>query len=211
MNNIYVYIILLIVFSLIPSLITLYLNERVKNSVKSFFDKKLEEMKKEHSKEISKFQTELNYLTSKQSFKFTKLHEKRLEVIQQTYFLLNENLNLLKDYVKPIKQATVERTIEENEQFLSEQCVEKHNKLVDYFSYNLIYFDENIVNLIDRYTSNSKNIFETYLKSHKLRMKGETPNETMEESSRNVYTQIPALLFPLKEAIEIKFRELLEE
>lgn len=196
---------------LIPTLLTLWLNEKVKGNVKDSFDRKLEEIKKEHSKEVSQFQMELNFLKSKQSFKFTKLHEKRLEVIQQTYFLLNENLNLLKDYVKPRKSATLERTIEEIEQFLSEECATKHNELVDYFSYNLIYFDENIVNLIDRYTINSRTIFETFFKSHKLRMKGEVPNDKMEESSRNVYTQIPTLLFPLKEAIEIKFRELLEE
>lgn len=175
------------------------------------FDAKLEKVKSKNSKKLASFQADLDYIKTKQNFKFTKLHEIRLEVIQKTYFLLNEYLNLLKDYVKPVKVTTLERTIEENERYLSEQCVEKHNELVDYFSYNLIYFDDNIVNLIDRYTINSQSIFETFLKSHKLRMNGETPDEQMEESSRNVYTQIPILLYPLKEAIEIKFRELLEE
>lgn len=101
----------------IPALFTLYLTERVKASVKSTFDSKLEEIKKEnakeieevkkeHSKEISQFQSELNYLKSKENFKFTKLHEKRFEGLSEIYSYLSQLLELLHIYSVTMKKST---------------------------------------------------------------------------------------------------------
>ncbi|MBX9808275.1 MAG: hypothetical protein K2X95_10820 [Flavobacteriaceae bacterium] len=68
----YYFIVNLIVYSIIPILVALYVTERVKGSVKNSFDRKLEEVKKEHSLEIANFQTELNSLKAKENFKFTR-------------------------------------------------------------------------------------------------------------------------------------------
>jgi hypothetical protein len=84
----YNYILEIFKNSIIPVLITLYLTEKVKGSVRNSFDKKLEDVKKEHTIEISRFQTELTHLKSKDNFKFTKLHEKRLIVLEKTYMYI---------------------------------------------------------------------------------------------------------------------------
>jgi hypothetical protein len=71
-----------LIYSAIPTLFTLFLTEKIKGKIKSSFDEKLETIKKEHSLEITKFQTELNFLKLRENFKFTKLHEKRLDVLE---------------------------------------------------------------------------------------------------------------------------------
>ena len=52
-----------LLYSIIPTLIgtlfTLYFTEKVRGKVKIGFDKKLEEVKKEHSMELSKFKPKL--------------------------------------------------------------------------------------------------------------------------------------------------------
>jgi hypothetical protein len=69
-----------LIYSLVPTIISLYLTERVKGKVKNDFDKKLEIVKMKHTLEITKFQAEITSLKTKENFKFTKLHEKRLTV-----------------------------------------------------------------------------------------------------------------------------------
>lgn len=62
-------------YSLVPTLVTLFLTEKIKAKIKGSVDEKIENIKKEHSLEISKFQTDLNFLKTRENFKFTKLHE----------------------------------------------------------------------------------------------------------------------------------------
>lgn len=61
----YLIIIILFICSAIPTLITLYITEKVKGSIKNSFDKKLEQIKKEHTLEVSRFQTDLSSLKAK--------------------------------------------------------------------------------------------------------------------------------------------------
>ena len=42
-----------LIYSLIPTLFTLFLTEKIKGKIKSSFDEKLETIKKEHSLEIT--------------------------------------------------------------------------------------------------------------------------------------------------------------
>ena len=126
---------ILVVFltGLVPILLTLYLNERVKGSVKNSFDEKLEQLKKEHSKELSHFQTELNYLKTKENFKFTKLHEKRFEVLQESYTYLNKTLMQLGVYINPVKIVPFGKTSQEHNDLLNEQYTTAHNNFLKYF------------------------------------------------------------------------------
>lgn len=188
---------ILVVFlsGLVPILLTLYLNERVKGSVKNSFDKKLEQLKKEHSKELSHFQTELNYLKTKENFKFTKLHEKRFEVLEKTYYYINETSQLLKFYVFPLKGTLEGKTKE----MLSEDFVNSIDQFEMHFKYNSIYFDETIEKLLKDFFNQSVLIFATYGK-----------NESVDDNLHSI-KEFNNNLAPIKKQIEIKFRELLGE
>jgi len=144
---------ILIVFitGLVPTLIALWLNERVKASVQNSFNKRLEELKKEHSKELSQFQSELNYLKSKESFKFTKLHEKRFEVMAETYKYLTDALFKLRVYVSPVKGILSNKTPEEINHMQHMNYTQAHDKLYEYYSFNKIYFNDEIEELLNKY------------------------------------------------------------
>lgn len=200
-------ILILFITGLVPTLIALWLNERVKASVQNSFNKKLEEIKKEHSKELSQFQAELNYLKSKENFKFTKLHEIRLKVLAKTHQLLNENLALLKDYTSPIKYTSEGKTFEESEKEFSLRYKEAHNKFIRYFNHNAIYFSAEMEELILNYVSNSAKIFDTY----DLKLQYPKSEAKILQEAYMVYKKIPEIIYPLKKQIEAKFRELLGE
>ncbi|RKS94214.1 hypothetical protein BC952_2085 [Flavobacterium limicola] len=188
--------ILVVFFSgLVPILLTLYLNERVKGSVKNSFDEKLEQLKKEHSKELAQFQMELNNLKSKENYKFTKLHEKRFEVLEKTYYYINETSQLLKLYVFPLKGTLAGKTKE----MLSEDFVKSIDQFEMHFKYNSIYFDETIEKLLKDFFNQSVLIFATYGKIESV----DDNLHSIKEFNKN--------LAPIKKQIEIKFRELLGE
>ncbi|MGR3856004.1 hypothetical protein [Chryseobacterium indologenes] len=111
--------------TLITSLLTLYLNETIKAKIKSNFDSKIEKLKNEHSIELSQFQAEISALKAKENFKFTKLHEKRLEIIEITYKLINEVLIELNQYVIPLKAIPNGKTFLDNDNDLQNPCCAK--------------------------------------------------------------------------------------
>jgi hypothetical protein len=182
-----------------PTLIALWLNERVKGSVQNSFNKKLEELKKEHSKEISQFQTELTYIKSKESFKFTKLHEKRLEVLERTYYFINETSESLQTYVSPLKLGVKGSIPTEMDKLLSEDFLKTFDEFVLYFKHNSIYFDEEIEQLLERFIKEALLIFATYGK-----------NESTKDNMFSI-KELKKNLDPIKKQIEVKFRHLLGE
>lgn len=188
----------------LPAIFSLYLTERVKASVKSTFDHKLEEIKKEntkeieevkkeHSKEISKFQSELNYIKSKENFKFTKLHEKRLEVLEKTYYYINETSEALQNYLSPIEFG------DEAKNKLANNFIVTTEEFTVYFNNNAIYFDERLEQILKEFFKESFMIFVTYDSDDLI-------NEKM-WSYKEFQKNIP----PIKKQIEAKFRELLGE
>lgn len=192
-------ILIVFVSGLVPTLITLWLNERVKGSVQNSFNKQLEEIKKEHSKELSQFQTELNYLKSKESFKFTKLHEKRLEVLERTYYFINETSESLQTYVSPLKSGVKGSTNTEIDKLLSDDFIKTFDEFVVYFKHNSIYFDEEIEQLLEKFNKEALLIFATYGKN--------------ESAKDNMFSlkELKKNLNPIKKQIEAKFRQLLGE
>lgn len=203
------YFVDLVIYSIIPTLIVLYFTERVKGSVKNSFDKKLEDLKKEHSLEISKFQTELNSLKAKENFKFTKLHEKRLEVLQKTYEYINKYLILLAVYLVPNDEKG--NKISEPKLFSSEDFTKAHNEIFHYFNLNLIYFDKEIEELLRSYLTETFVLFSNYEKKRIKLMNADIKDSTLFENPDLVFSQIPEKILPIKKQIEIKFREILGE
>jgi len=203
-----------LLYSIIPTLIgtllTLYFTEKVKGKVKNGFDKKLEKIKNDHSIELSKFQAEINSLKSKENFKFTKLHEKRFDILEDTYILLNKALNELNIYIHPIKNQPKGMNFEEYEDKLHSNFANSHNKFVEFYSNSKIYLEINLISLIDSYLKETNSIYNDYNLNHFLRKLGDKPNlETLTKAS-TAYKKIPEKIIPIKKEIEENFRELLE-
>nr|WP_294926678.1 hypothetical protein [uncultured Flavobacterium sp.] len=207
----YSFIANLFVYSVIPTLLFLYITERVKGSVKNSFDKKLEEVKTEHSKEISQFQIELNHLKSKDNFKFTKLHEKRLKILQKTYFYIIESIDLLEKYISDYEVIRDEKTSNLSVDTITSEYTNLYIAFTKYSDINAIYFSEEIKKLINDYIEEGSSIYINYVKKYNspiiMVFSDEDLNELINESSKLIEHK----LIPLKKQIEIKFRELLGE
>ena len=200
-----------VICTTISTMVTLFITERIKGSVKNSFDEKIEDVKKEHSKEISQFQIELNHLKSKDNFKFTKLHEKRLEVLQKTYQYLNENLTSLSRYIAPAKIIPDGIDYDESEIKLSLSYRENYNEFLNYFNYNVIYFDEETETLLRTFFNESSTIFDTYDKLQIMKKMNVKPEGKEFLSAGFAYKKIPEIIAPLKKKIEDKFRVILGE
>lgn len=187
-----------ILYSIIPTLITLY------------FTEKLEGIKKEHSMELSKFQAEINALKSKENFKFTKLHEKRFSVLEKVYQLLNNTLAELNCYISPVKSTPNGMTLDEHEDNLQLNFINAHNEFALFYSDSKIYLDENIASLVDNYLNEIGQAYVDYSQNHILRKFGDRQDPATHRTAYTAYKKIPKKIIPIKKQIEDSFRELLE-
>lgn len=198
-----------LVYSLVPTLVTLLLTEKIKAKIKGTVDEKIERIKKEHSLEISKFQADLNFLKTRENFKFTKLHEKRMEVLENVYKYLNEAQQHLQSYVTPLKQVPVDSAFEQFDDSLNENFRNAHNKFISYYSDNKIYLDEEIETLIDEYLTETTEVYNDYFENHFLRKLGDNFNQESFKKAAFAYKKIPDKVIPIKRKIELKFKKLL--
>lgn len=203
-----------LLYSIIPTLIgtilTLYFTEKVKGKVKSGFDKKLEQIKKEHNLDITKFQAEINSLKSKENFKFTKLHEKRFSVLEKMYQLLNKAISELNQYIAPVKSTPNGKTFEENEDKLQMNFIEAHNNFAECFSNNKIYLDNKITELVVSYLNEINDIYNDYSQNHFLRQFGGKVDPQIHLKAYSAYKKVPEKVMPIKKEIEDSFKEVLE-
>lgn len=197
--------------TLITSLLTLYLNETIKAKIKSNFDSKIEKLKNEYSIELSQFQAEISALKAKENFKFTKLHEKRLEIIEITYKLINEVLIELNQYVIPLKAIPNGKTFLDNDNDLQNSFLKKHWEFTNHYTNNRFYYDLETKKLIDDYLSNVREAYDSYNEKHMLTQMGERPDREMNKKASQAFKNIEIKINPIKLNIEEKFAEILEK
>ncbi|MFC6267114.1 hypothetical protein [Frigoriflavimonas asaccharolytica] len=198
-----------LIYSVIPTLIGLYITEKVKGNVKSNFDKKLENLKKEHNIDITKLQADINALKTKENFKFTKLHEKRLIVLENIYKLLNNASKELSVYVSPVKFTPKDTKFEEYENNLQLNYINAHNEFVSFFNDNKIYLT--VIELIENYLNQVSEIYNDYSTNHMLKKMGDNSNVEIRTKAFTAYKKMPEKVNPIKKEIEKKFREILEK
>ena len=203
----------ILIYSIIPTLIatllTLYLTEKVKGSVKSKFDKEIEFIKNQHNTELANFQSELDSISNQKIYKFTKLHEKRFEILEQLYKTLNKKLRKLQLYISPVKYHPKEKTFEEYEDDLYKDYFDAHNNFVTLFYDNKIFLTEKITKLIESYLDEESQIFNEYSENYFLTRMGDRPSAETRTKAYTAYKKIPEKILPIKKEIEDEFKEVL--
>ena len=115
-----------------------WISERLKNSIKSEYDQKLEthkaQLKAQTDIEVEKFKSNLNIIAAEQSIKFSTLHTDRAEVIANTYALLKDVFFTIQDYVKIFEPAG-DKPRDERRQI----AVDAYSAFRDYYPKKLIY------------------------------------------------------------------------
>jgi len=90
-----------LILSILPtifgSLITLYITEKVKGSIRNKFDKKIESVRNGYNTELARLNAELDLINNQNNFKFSKLHDKRFEILELLYKALNKKLKNLQN------------------------------------------------------------------------------------------------------------------
>lgn len=113
--------------------------ERLKNSIKNEYDQKLEthkaQLKAQSDVEIEKFRSQLSISATEHEVRFSRLHEKRAEIIAETYSLLKQLFVRLGDYVKVFEPAG-DLPKEERRKL----AVEAHQNFRSYYGTKLIFF-----------------------------------------------------------------------
>ena len=204
----------ILIYSIIPtviaSLLTLFLTEKVKGSVKNNFDKKIEEIKNKYNTELAKFQSELDSISNQKSFKFTKLHEKRFDILEILYKSLNKKLKNLQLYISPVKYKPDNKTFEEYEDGLYQDYRESHYDFVSIFNDNKIFLNDTIIELVDSYLKEESEIYNAYYENHFLIRAGDRPITEIRMKAFTAYKKIPEKISPIQKEIEDEFKELLE-
>lgn len=206
----------------LPALFTLYLTERVKSSIKSAYDRKLEEIKKEntkeieevkkeHSKEISQFQSELNYLKSKENFKFTKLHEKRFEGLAEIYSYLSQLLELLHIYSVSIKNKQINNGDSIEIANAQNRFINIYAESTKYITRNMLFFDDKTEQLLINYMIHCRDFFNTYDQYKYMQEINKEDKLGFTFNFDSEYQKLEKLIFPLKKEIEKEFRKFLGE
>ncbi|MBB5206703.1 hypothetical protein [Chiayiivirga flava] len=86
-----------------------WISERLKHAIKAEYDEKLEshkaQLKAQSDVELEKLRSELSVRATEHQVTFSRLHEKRAEVIAQTYSNLRAAHDAIKDYTKVFEPA----------------------------------------------------------------------------------------------------------
>lgn len=121
-----------------------WLSERLKNSIKHEYDQKLEahkvQLKAQADIEVEKLRSQLNILAAEHEIQFTRLHEKRAEVIAETYALLKNLYSRIQDYVAYFEFPGMPPKAERGR-----IAREGAQKFQDYYSTKLIFFPKGTV------------------------------------------------------------------
>ncbi len=124
-----------------------WMSERIKSSIKSEYDQKLEthkaELKAKSDVELERLRSQLNTVTVEHEIRFSRLHEKRADAIAQTYSDLAELYDNLKDYVR-LSGYVGEPS--KTERF--QKIVKAQNKFYATYSPNRIFFPKPIADAL---------------------------------------------------------------
>ena len=116
-----------------------WLSERIKGSIKSEYDEKLEthkaQLKAQSDTEIERLRSQLRAASLEHEVRFSRLHEKRAEVIAETHALLRALYSNLSNYVK-----LTEWNGEPSKQEYFTALVKAHDEFRNHYTTRLIFF-----------------------------------------------------------------------
>lgn len=124
-----------------------WISERLKNQIKNEYDQRLEthkaQLKAQSDVEVEKLRSQLKITATEHEVRFSQLHEKRAEVIAETYALLKELYVRLGDYVKIVEIAG--DTPKEQRR---DAAAIAHKSLREYYPKRLIFLPKSTANKV---------------------------------------------------------------
>jgi len=132
-----------------------WISERLKNSIKHEYDQKLEthkaELKAQSEVEIERLKSNLSIAAKEREVVFSKLNEKRAEVIAEIYSLLVQAEWDLSSFVSPMEWVG-----EPKKQEKYSTAMNSAAEFYRYFDKHRIYVPENICNQLEEFIKNMR-------------------------------------------------------
>ena len=180
-----------------------WISEQLKNAIKSEYDQKLEthkaQLKAQSDVEIERLRSQLNITGLEHGVRFSKLHEKRAEVIAETYALLKELSFRVSDFVKIFEPAGDSSRDERRD-----AAAKSHKEFHSYYTARLIFFPSATASKLEEINIQLVKIFNEFVFTVE-RSKGTDTTSNWIEVFNRVNDEIP---IALKE-LESEFRKLL--
>lgn len=184
-------------------LVKSWISERLKNAIKSEYDQKLEthkaQLKAQSDVEIERLRSQLNITGLEHGVRFSKLHEKRAEVIAETYALLKVVSFRLGDFVK-IFESAGDSSREERRN----AAAKAHEEFRSYYTAKLIFFPSATASKLEEINVQLVKIFNEFVFTVE-RSKGADKTANWIELFNRVNDEMPAAL----KELESEFRKLL--
>ncbi len=180
-----------------------WISERLKNAIKNEYDQKLEthkaQLKAASDVEIEKLRSQLNVAAKEREILLANLHEKRAEVLAETYGYLREIDRTIRDYVKIFEPAgDTPREDRRN------AAVEAHKRFQPYYQSKLIFFPERTAKKLEEIDSELINVF------NQFRLKVEImPGDDMAQTWVDLAERVTGEIGPALDEIANEFRRLL--
>lgn len=181
----------------------LWISERLKSAIKNEYDQKLEthkaQLKAQSDVEIERLRSQLSIAATEHEVRFSRLHEKRGEVIAETYSLLQELHTRLTNYV-----AIMEMSGDPPREERRAKAVDAHKSFRDYYVKNLIFLPKTTAGKLSSIDQRSVQTFNEFVLSVDL-AKGSGDATKWLEIFQRVKGEIKVAL----DELEDEFRQLL--
>ena len=174
-----------------------WIGERVKNDIKYQYDQKLEthkaELKSTQDVAIEQLRSELRKTAYEHEIRFARLHERRAEVVAETYARLHELVTCVADYVKVIE-------------FSSDPPHEERRKLVDaardefskFYRPNRIFLPCEAESRIDEFVTGLLRVARNFARGVEGGMDEKTGRDSWDDADDGMESKAKPLLADLK-------------
>lgn len=177
-------------------------NGLLKERWKSILAKENEKLKNEFSKELTALQSNLTSQREKDSFKFSKFHEKKFEVYEELYSLLNKYFVDLTVFCNPANYTKDVNKFEQNRDVYFKELMESQKNLLVYFDNKKIYLNKNIVKNISNFIDLSNQSYVSYNLIQFFEEVKNSPFTELYHMAYSSYEEIKIKLIPIKMEIE---------
>jgi hypothetical protein len=182
-----------------------WISERLKNSIKSEYDQKLEThkaaLRASTDKEIEQLKVQLQIAAKEHEVRYTRLHEQRAEIIAKTYSSLKDVHESLRNYV-----SIFEHTGGPSRQERRKIATDAHNAFHVYSSRRLIFFPKETALRLEKLDGDFVTSF------NKFAILVDEPSETSNADLKvwmEVFEQVSGDIAGALSDLEGHFRELL--
>lgn len=125
-----------------------WMSERLQQSIKHEYEQKIESfkasVKSQYDVELEKLKSDLKVASIEHEVKFKRLHEKRADVVAETYALLRKMHRSLSEYVSILEPYGISPQAERRI-----VAVDDYNNFSKMFSMNIIFFPASIVDKLE--------------------------------------------------------------